>query len=179
MSSKPKVGDTVEYIGCSPEQVAWGNCDRPIHCIVGKKYVVERVEEHNQHTKIELRNMVGKFNSVCFAVQTFNDYATDDLPFLGHAKPIEGRPVIKGSDEYWENEYSKQRKGRMQDAIDDYLQDDRVSARRAYEEMLSCVDDVINYHKKEYDKAVELKSLMLGHRECDIIACADSFATAE
>ena len=80
---------------------------------------------------------------------------------------IEGRPDIQTSDEYWENEYSKQRKGRMQDAIDDYLQDERVSARQTYEEMLSCIDDVINYHKTNMDRAVELKSLMMGHREVD------------
>ncbi|QBQ74920.1 hypothetical protein RW110999_042 [Cyanophage S-RIM4] len=83
------------------------------------------------------------------------------------------------TDDYWQKEYETQRKDRMQNCIDDYLQDNKVTARRAYEEILSCVDDVINYHKKEYEKAVELKSLMLGHRECDIIACADSFATAE
>jgi len=80
---------------------------------------------------------------------------------------IEGRPDIQTSDEYWENEYSKQRKGRMQDAIDDYLQDERVSARQTYEEVLSCIDDVINYHKSNMDRAVELKSLMMGHREVD------------
>ena len=83
------------------------------------------------------------------------------------------------TDDYWQKEYETQRKDRMQNCIDDYLQDNKVTARQAYEEILSCVDDVINYHKKEYEKAVELKSLMLGHRECDIIACADSFATAE
>ena len=60
--------------------------------------------------------------------------------------------------------YEKQRKCRMQDAIDDYLQDEEVSARRAYEEMLSCVQDVINYHQKEYVKARELYDLMLGYR---------------
>ena len=86
---------------------------------------------------------------------------------------------MKDETEYWEKEYARQRKDRMQDAIDDYLQDEKVDARRAYEEILSCIDDVINYHKKEYEKAVELKSLMLGHRECDLIACADSFASAE
>ncbi|WDS61025.1 hypothetical protein SBM1_00158 [Synechococcus phage S-BM1] len=75
---------------------------------------------------------------------------------------IEGRPNIQHD---WQKEYSKQRKDRMQDAIDDYLQDDRVSARRTYEEMLSCVDDVRQYHKKEYDKANELYNLMLGHRD--------------
>ena len=59
--------------------------------------------------------------------------------------------------------YEHQRKCRMQDAIDDYLQDDEVDARRAYEEMLSCVQDVIDYHQKEYVK-VELYDLMTGNR---------------
>ena len=69
----------------------------------------------------------------------------------------------------WSHEYSKQRKDRMQDAIDDYLNDDRVSARQTYEEMLFGIDDVINYHKKGMERAVELKSLMFGHREVDFI----------
>ena len=60
--------------------------------------------------------------------------------------------------------YEKQRKSRMQDAIDDYLQDDEVDARRAYEEMLSCVQGVIDYHQKEYVKARELYDLMTGNR---------------
>lgn len=70
--------------------------------------------------------------------------------------------------------YAQQRKGRMQEAIDDYLNDDRVTARQAYEEMLSCVDDVINYHKKSMDRAVDLKSLMMGHREMELITCVDN-----
>ena len=78
---------------------------------------------------------------------------------------IEGRPNIQHD---WDKEYAKQRKDRMQDAIDDYLQDDKVSARQTYEEMLSCVNDVIEYHKKQLDRAVELKSLMMGHREVDL-----------
>ena len=82
---------------------------------------------------------------------------------------IEGRPDIQTSDEYWQNEYSRQRKDRMQDCIDDYLQDERVPARQAYEEMLSCIDDVIKYHKSNMDRAVELKSLMMGHREIDFM----------
>ena len=61
-----------------------------------------------------------------------------------------------------DNTYEKQRQCRMQDAIDDYLQDDKVSSRQAYEEMLSCVQDVIDYHQKEYVKARELYDLMSG-----------------
>ena len=60
--------------------------------------------------------------------------------------------------------YDQQRKSRMQDAIDDYLQDNEVSSRRTYEEILSCVQDVIDYHEKEYLKARELYDLMLGNR---------------
>ena len=56
----------------------------------------------------------------------------------------------------------------MQDAIDDYLQDDKVSARQTYEEMLSCINDVIEYHKSSMDRAVALRSLMMGNREVDL-----------
>ena len=68
-----------------------------------------------------------------------------------------------------DNTYEQQRKCRMQDAIDDYLQDDKVSARQTYEEMLSCINDVIKYHKTSMDRAVKLKTLMKGHRDLDFM----------
>ena len=55
-----------------------------------------------------------------------------------------------------------QRKCRMQDAIDDYLQDDTIDSQQIYNEMLDCVQDVIDYHQKSLDRAVALKSLMQG-----------------
>ena len=64
----------------------------------------------------------------------------------------------------YKKEYAIQRKDRMQDAIDDYLQDESVDARRIYEEMLSCIDDVIHYHKRHLDRAQGLRSLMQGYR---------------
>ena len=75
---------------------------------------------------------------------------------------IEGKPFL-GPD----NTYEKQRQCRMQDAIDDYLQDDKVSSRQAYEEMLSCIDDVIKYHEQAYCRARGLRDLMMGNREID------------
>ena len=63
----------------------------------------------------------------------------------------------------WNHEYSKQRKDRMQNAIDDYLNDDKVSARQTYEEMLSGVDDVIEYHKTAYCRAMSLRDHMTGN----------------
>ena len=64
--------------------------------------------------------------------------------------------------------YEEQRKDRMQDAIDDYLQDGKVTARQTYEEMLSCINDVIEYHKSSMDRAIALRSLMMGNREVDL-----------
>ena len=63
--------------------------------------------------------------------------------------------------------YDQQRKCRMQDAIDDYLQDDQVDSRRTYEEMLSCIQDVIDYHRNSMERATVLKSLMMGNRFVD------------
>lgn len=81
---------------------------------------------------------------------------------------IEGRPDIQ-TDDYWKKEFERQRKDRLQDSIDEYLQDNEIDPRRAYEEILSCIDDVINMHKKQLNRAVSLKSLMMGHREVDFI----------
>ena len=79
---------------------------------------------------------------------------------------IEGRPEIQHD---WKKEFERQRKDRLQDAIDEYLQDHEVSPRRAYEEILSCVQDVMDYHKKNLDRSTSLKSLLLGHREVDFM----------
>ena len=64
--------------------------------------------------------------------------------------------------------YEKQRQCRMQDAIDDYLKDEKVSVEQTYEEMLSCIDDVIEYHKSAYCRAMDLRNLMTGHREVNL-----------
>ena len=64
-----KVGDTVKFLGCSIEQIRWGNNDDPNGLLfIGDRYYVEHVYVHSQHTKIELRGIKGKFNSVCFEV---------------------------------------------------------------------------------------------------------------
>ena len=62
-----RAGETVRFIGCSKEQIAWGNNDDPNQLLfVGDKYFVEKVEVHSQHTKLTLRGVSGRFNSVCF-----------------------------------------------------------------------------------------------------------------
>ena len=64
-----RAGTTVKFIGCSQAQIDWGSNDDPNGIlIVGDKYYVEHVDVRSQHTKIELRGIKGRFNSVCFEV---------------------------------------------------------------------------------------------------------------
>lgn len=63
--------------------------------------------------------------------------------------------------------YSKQRNDRMRECVDDYLMDDDLDARACYENMLMAVQETIDYHRKELDKASELYDLMQGHRPID------------
>jgi hypothetical protein len=60
--------------------------------------------------------------------------------------------------------YAKQRRDRMGDAIGDYLTDEAIDARQAYEEMLQEVQYWIDYHKKFLVKAQNLYALMNGER---------------
>ena len=64
---KFEVGDTVRYLGCTLEQQRWGNTDFP-PCIVDREYIIEKVEVRSQHTKVSLKDICGKFNSVCFSL---------------------------------------------------------------------------------------------------------------
>jgi uncharacterized protein YjbJ (UPF0337 family) len=56
--------------------------------------------------------------------------------------------------------YAGQRKNRMGDAIGDYLGDEEVGARQAYEEILSEAQEWYNYHKKQLEKAKEFLDLL-------------------
>jgi hypothetical protein len=62
-----RAGETIRFIGCSQDEIAWGNNTDPTGIlIVGDKYYVEKVKVHSYHTKIHLRGVTGRFNSVCF-----------------------------------------------------------------------------------------------------------------
>ena len=65
-----KSGDTVIYLGCSQQQINWGNNDDPrSYLIVDQEYVVEDINVHRQHTKVKILHKMGWFNSVCFELQ--------------------------------------------------------------------------------------------------------------
>jgi len=68
---------------------------------------------------------------------------------------IEGRPYL-GPD----MTYAQQRKQRLQDCVDDYLQDDKVSPLTFFNELKDCVGDVSTYHKSQLDRASEVMKLI-------------------
>jgi hypothetical protein len=66
----------VEYLGCSTEQVRWGNNDDPrSFLIIGQHYTIEKVKVHSEHTKVKLYNKMGWFDSDHFkkVLNTFLD----------------------------------------------------------------------------------------------------------
>ena len=63
-----KKGDNVRYLGYTQEQVRWGNNDCPYMLILDRTYEISDVEVHRQHTKVQLKGILGKFNSVHFQV---------------------------------------------------------------------------------------------------------------
>jgi hypothetical protein len=60
-------GDYVKFTGCTREQVNWGNNTDPEDLLVpGGVYYVQQIIVKSSHTKLILRGVEGKFNSVCF-----------------------------------------------------------------------------------------------------------------
>lgn len=60
-------GDYVKFVGCTREQINWGNNTDPEELLIyGGVYYVQEVIVKSSHTKLILRGVEGKFNSVCF-----------------------------------------------------------------------------------------------------------------
>jgi len=60
--------------------------------------------------------------------------------------------------------YEEQRKCRLQDAVDDYIQDDKVTILEFYHDLKDCLQDIISYHTTSKERAVGALELVLGHR---------------
>ena len=63
-----KVGDIVVFRGQSDAQRRWGGNDDANILTKGREYTVESVAFHSWHTKLRLRYVEGRFNSVCFGL---------------------------------------------------------------------------------------------------------------
>lgn len=81
---------------------------------------------------------------------------------LKETETTEGAPVIKNSDEYWKEEFKRQRASRLQDSVDEYMQDGEVDA--FFEDLRTAIQDLIDYHGKQKENAQTLMKVVSGHR---------------
>lgn len=66
---KIEIGNKVKFISSNKSQVEWGNNDDPDLFLSKEQiYEIEKVEIHSYHTKLYLKGIKGKFNSVSFEV---------------------------------------------------------------------------------------------------------------
>ena len=81
---------------------------------------------------------------------------------LKETETTEGAPVINNSDEYWKEEFKRQRASRLQDSVDEYMQDGEVDA--FFEDLRTAIQDLIDYHGKQKESAQTLMKVVSGHR---------------
>ena len=81
---------------------------------------------------------------------------------LKETETAEGAPVINNSDEYWKEEFKRQRASRLQDSVDEYMQDGEVDA--FFEDLRTAIQGLIDYHGKQKENAQTLMKVVSGHR---------------
>ena len=64
--------------------------------------------------------------------------------------------------------YDSQRRERLGDIVHDYLSDNEITARRFYEDLVSEVTELADYHEAELNKAKEVLNLLHGTRFKDL-----------
>ena len=75
---------------------------------------------------------------------------------------IEGRPYL-GVDKTFE----EQRKLRLHESIDEYLNDGEVDVDQFYKDLREGIQSLIDYHDKMKQKAQDGMDAILGHRPID------------
>ena len=85
---------------------------------------------------------------------------------------IEGRPDLipdPSFEAYMMKSYNDQRRDRLGDVISDYLNDDDKTAKEFYDDLISEIDDWIQYHQRFAEKYKEAKKMINGHRKSTVL----------
>ena len=91
-----------------------------------------------------------------------NDDITNSLDQVNEFT-IEGRPTLKPDKEFekmMSKSYDEQRKDRLTDCIDDYLNDDDKTAIDLYNDMLASLEETRNYHERQKTKIESVIRMM-------------------
>jgi len=76
-------------------------------------------------------------------------------------KETEGTPIVK-TEEQWKESFRQQRADRLQDAVDEYMQDGEIT--RFYEDLTKAIQSLIDYHNQQKEYAVTAMKAIGGHR---------------
>ena len=60
--------------------------------------------------------------------------------------------------------YSQQRKDRLYDAVDDYLNDEKVSPQEFYDDLVQSMQESLNYYRNNLERVTQALELVKGHR---------------
>ena len=87
----------------------------------------------------------------------YNAFMEDDIIKLPDhfTFTIEDRPTLKPDKEFEEmmsKSYNDQRRDRLTDCIDDYLNDDDKTAIDLYDDMLASLEETRSYHERQINK---------------------------
>ena len=87
----------------------------------------------------------------------YNAFMEDDIIKLpdDFTFTIEDRPTLKPDKEFEEmmsKSYDEQRRDRLTDCIDDYLNDDDKTAIDLYDDMLASLEETRSYHERQINK---------------------------
>ena len=97
----------------------------------------------------------------------YNSFVEDDIiiskPPDDFTFTIEGRPTLKPDKEFEEmmsKAYDEQRRDRLTDCIDDYLNDDDKTAIDLYDDMLASLEQTRDYHDRQKKKIESVIRMM-------------------
>lgn len=95
----------------------------------------------------------------------YNSFVEDDIIKLpdDFTFTIEGRPNLKPNKEFEEmmsKAYDEQRRDRLTDCIDDYLNDDDKTAIDLYDDMLASLEQTRDYHDRQKKKIESVIRMM-------------------
>lgn len=76
---------------------------------------------------------------------------------------IEGMPKIKAN---WEMEFQKQRKQRLSESVDEYMEDG--SPLQFYNDLTDSIRELMDYHQKQKNHAQSLLMVINGHKPSSI-----------
>ena len=84
---------------------------------------------------------------------------------------IDGRPDLIPDPLFNENlmkSYNDQRRDRLGDVISDYLSDEDKTAKEFYDDLITELDDWIQYHQRFAEKYKAAKMMINGHRKSTV-----------